>query len=49
MKNYGLAGGLALTLFSTQTSVPAAVSTVFMIIYIIWLNVKRRWVWSGAY
>jgi bile acid:Na+ symporter, BASS family len=49
MKNYGLAGGLALTLFSTQTSVPAAVSTVFMIIYIIWLNIKRRWVWSGAF
>ena len=47
LKNYGLAGGLALTLFSTQTSVPAAVSTVFMIIYIIWLNVKRKWVWSN--
>jgi bile acid:Na+ symporter, BASS family len=49
MKNYGLAGGLALTLFSKQTSVPAAVSTVFMIIYIIWLNVKRRWLWSATF
>ena len=48
LKNYGLAGGLALALFSTQTSVPAAVSTVFMIVYIIWLNAKRRWVWSDA-
>ena len=48
LKNYGLAGGLALTLFSTQTSVPAAVSTVFMIVYIIWLNAKRKWVWSAA-
>ncbi len=46
LKNYGLSGGLALTLFSTQTSVPSAVSTVFMIIYIIWLNAKRKWVWS---
>jgi BASS family bile acid:Na+ symporter len=48
LKNYGLAGGLALALFSTQTSVPAAVSTVFMIVYIIWLNAKRKWVWSAA-
>lgn len=46
LKNYGLSGGLALTLFSTQTSVPSAVSTVFMIIYIIWLNAKKKWVWS---
>jgi BASS family bile acid:Na+ symporter len=46
LKNYGLSGGLALTLFSTQTSVPSAVSTVFMIVYIIWLNAKRKWVWS---
>jgi BASS family bile acid:Na+ symporter len=48
LKNYGLSGGLALTLFSTQTSVPSAVSTVFMIIYIIWLNAKRKWVWSTS-
>ena len=47
LKNYGLAGGLALTLFSTQTSVPAAVSTVFMIVYVIWLNAKKRWFWSN--
>ncbi len=46
LKNYGLAGGLALTLFSPQTSVPAAVSTVFMIVYIIWLNLKWQWVWK---
>jgi bile acid:Na+ symporter, BASS family len=47
LKNYGLSGGLALTLFSTQTSAPSAVSTVFMIVYIIWLNVKWKWVWSN--
>ena len=44
LKNYGLAGGLALALFSKETSVPATVSTVFMIVYIIWLEwrVRRR-------
>jgi len=35
LKNYGLAGGLALALFSKKTSVPATVSAVFMIVYII--------------
>jgi bile acid:Na+ symporter, BASS family len=48
LKNYGLSGGLALALFSTQTSVPSAVSTIFMIIYIIWLNAKMKWVWSTS-
>ena len=43
LKNYGLAGGLALALFSKQTAVPATVSVVFMIVYIIWLGAKRRW------
>jgi BASS family bile acid:Na+ symporter len=42
LKNYGLAGGLALSLFGQQTAVPATVSTIFMIIYIIWLGFKRR-------
>jgi BASS family bile acid:Na+ symporter len=42
LKNYGLAGGLALALFSEKTSVPATVSAVFMIVYIIWLQFKRR-------
>jgi BASS family bile acid:Na+ symporter len=42
LKNYGLAGGLALALFSKKTSVPATVSAVFMIIYIIWLELKLR-------
>ena len=43
LKNYALAGGLALALFSQQTAVPATVSTVFMIVYIIWLGLKKRW------
>jgi bile acid:Na+ symporter, BASS family len=42
LKNYGLAGGLALALFSKKTSVPATVSSVFMIVYIIWLEFKKR-------
>ena len=39
-KNTGLAAGLALTLFGDKTALPAAVSTIFMIVYIIWLNLK---------
>jgi len=41
-KNTGLAAGLALTLFSDKTALPAAVSTIFMIVYIIWLSLKGR-------
>jgi len=42
LKNYGLAGGLALTLFDRQTALPATVSTIFMFIYIAWLGFKVR-------
>ncbi len=42
LKNYGLAGGLALTLFNERTAIPATVSVVLMTAYIIWLGVKRR-------
>jgi BASS family bile acid:Na+ symporter len=42
LKNYGIAGGLALTLFSKKTAIPAAVSSVFMIVYIIWLDFEKR-------
>jgi bile acid:Na+ symporter, BASS family len=42
LKNYGIAGGLALTLFGRKTALPAAVSSVFMIVYIIWLDIKKR-------
>jgi len=42
-KNTGLAAGLALSLFSEKTAVPATVSTIFMIVYFIWLSLKRRW------
>ncbi len=42
LKNYGLAGGLALALFDHRTALPAVVSTTFMIIYIIWLGFLKR-------
>lgn len=42
LKNYGLAGGLALSFFDTKTALPSTVSIVFMIIYIIWLEFKKK-------
>jgi BASS family bile acid:Na+ symporter len=42
LKNYGIAGGLALALFSKKTAIPATVSSIFMIVYIIWLNFEKR-------
>jgi BASS family bile acid:Na+ symporter len=43
LKNQALAGVLALTLFSEEASLPAAVSTMIMIVYVIWLDFKKRW------
>ncbi len=42
IKNYGLAGGLSLALFSSDTAVPATVSTIFMTVYIIWLGFQMK-------
>jgi BASS family bile acid:Na+ symporter len=42
LKNYGIAGGLALALFSKTTAIPASVSSIFMIVYIIWLDLQKR-------
>jgi BASS family bile acid:Na+ symporter len=41
-KNTGLAAGLALTLFAKKTAVPATITTIFMLAYIIWLSFRRR-------
>ena len=41
-KNTGLAAGLALTLFSEKTAVPATVTTIFMLVYMIWLSFRQR-------
>lgn len=43
LKNYALAAGLALSLFSKETALPAAVFMIFMMIYIAWLDFKLRW------
>lgn len=43
LKNQALAGGLALTLFAHEASLPAAVSSMIMIAYVIWLDFKKRW------
>jgi BASS family bile acid:Na+ symporter len=42
LKNYGLAGGLALTLFSRESALPATISAIFMITYIVYLQFKKR-------
>jgi BASS family bile acid:Na+ symporter len=43
LKNQGMAGGIALTMFSQEAALPAAVSTMVMIFYIIWLDFRKRW------
>jgi BASS family bile acid:Na+ symporter len=43
LKNQGMAGGIALTMFSQEAALPAAVSTIVMIAYTIWLDFKKRW------
>ena len=43
IKNYGLAAGIALALFSKESALPATVSTIFMFIYVIWIGFKQRW------
>jgi BASS family bile acid:Na+ symporter len=43
LKNQGIAGGLAIALFEKEAALPSAVYSVFMILYIIWLDLRRRW------
>jgi len=43
IKNYGLAAGIALTLFNKESALPATVSTIFMFVYVIWMGFKQRW------
>ena len=42
LKNYGLAAGLALSLFSKEKALPAAVFMIFMMPYLAWLDFKLR-------
>ncbi len=41
-KNTGLAAGLALSLFSEKTAVPATITTIFMLVYMIRLSMRQR-------
>jgi BASS family bile acid:Na+ symporter len=45
LKNYGLAAGIAVTLFSVEASVPMAVATFFLIPYVLWLDFRKRHRW----
>lgn len=40
-KNTGLAAGLALSLFSEKTAVPATITTIFMLVYMIRLSTRQ--------
>jgi len=42
LKNYALAAGLALSLFSKESALPAAAFMIVMMIYIAWLDFKMR-------
>ena len=42
LKNYGLAGGLALALFPERAALPSVVAGTIMIPYVIWLHWRRR-------
>jgi BASS family bile acid:Na+ symporter len=42
LKNQGMAGGLALTLFGKEAAILAAVCTASMILYIIWLDMLQK-------
>lgn len=42
LKNFGLAAGLALTLFDPRSAVPATVSTIAFVPYLIWLSMRHR-------
>lgn len=42
-KNFGLAGGLALFFFNETAVVPATVTSVVAILYVVWLEAKKGW------
>ncbi|MGA2782684.1 MAG: hypothetical protein ABSF13_12320 [Smithella sp.] len=41
LKNQGIAGGLAIALFEKESALPSAVYSIFMILYIIWLDWRK--------
>jgi len=42
LKNQGIAGGLAIALFEKEAALPSAVYSIFMILYVMWLDWRRR-------
>jgi len=42
LKNYGLASGILLTLFSERAAIPASVCTVFGILHMVWLGFRFK-------
>lgn len=42
LKNFGLAGGIALSFFSREAALPAAACAIFLVLNILWLNHRRR-------
>ena len=42
LKNQGIAGGLAIALFEKEAALPSAIYSIFMILYIIWLDWRKR-------
>ena len=43
LKNQANAGGLALTFFSQEAALPAAISSIVMMTYFVWLDFRKRW------
>ncbi|MCX5839808.1 MAG: hypothetical protein NTW71_15085 [Deltaproteobacteria bacterium] len=43
MKNQANAGGLALTFFSQEAALLAAISSIVMMTYFVWLDFRKRW------
>lgn len=41
LKNQGIAGGLAITLFEKEAALPSAIYSIFMILYIMWLDWRK--------
>ncbi len=42
LKNQGIAGGLAITLFPEEAALPSAIYTAFMIFYFMWMDFRRK-------
>jgi len=42
LKNQGIAGGLAIALFEKEAALPSAVYSIFMILYVMWLDWRQN-------